>query len=351
MRKLSLYTIFLYSLLIFQVLASDERFTVEIKVDVSDTSASIARDKAMNSATRAAVTAVAKRISTSDGAKKISEMTDAQLINFVKETSVLNEKNSDVRYIADLKIIINEELLKQYMQEREIPLLAKTNTSILIIPIFREFADDTPMLWETDNPWKQAWDNSTLSSAIKFVPISNSATNVSIINAEKASVTDKSSLENIANANQATDVYVLDASYNGIEGLTIIATSLSDERFEINVNGTKSSGAELFNQAVVETRNQIEQRILTSKINKDVQENELTVLYPFSSLGRWIMAEQKIKRIPEITNMEVQAMAPGKAQFKILYTSSFENIQRSLHAQGYILENGGDYMILKNIGE
>ncbi|MBE6443142.1 MAG: hypothetical protein E7020_00545 [Alphaproteobacteria bacterium] len=351
MRKLSLYTIFLYSLLIFQVLASDERFTVEIKVDVSDASASIARDKAMNSATRAAVTAVAKRISTSDGAKRISEMTDAQLINFVKETSVLNEKNSDVRYMADLKIIINEELLKQYMQEREIPLLAKNNTSILIIPIFREFADDTPMLWEADNPWKNAWDNSTLSSAIKFIPISNSANNMSIINAEKAAIVDINSLENIANANQTTDVYVLDAAYNGIEGLTIIATSLSGEKFEINVNGTKSSGAELFNQAVIEARNHVEQRVLTSKANEETQENELIILYPFSSLGQWIKAEQKIKSIPEITSMEVQAMAPGKSQFKLSHTNSFENIQRSLRAQGYILENGGNYMILKNIGE
>lgn len=46
----------------------------------------------MNSASRAAITAVARRISTSDGAAKIAAMTDAQLVNFIKETSVLNEK-------------------------------------------------------------------------------------------------------------------------------------------------------------------------------------------------------------------------------------------------------------------
>ena len=57
------------------------------------------------------------------------------------------------------------------MKEREIPLLGKNKNSILVIPLFREFSDDTPMLWENDNLWKQAWDTNTISSAIQFIPI------------------------------------------------------------------------------------------------------------------------------------------------------------------------------------
>ena len=106
---------------------ADERFTVEIKVDVTDDNASVAREKAMNGANRAAITAVARRISTSEGANKIADMTDAQLVNFIKETSVVNEKNSNIRYMADLRIVINEDLLKEYMKEREIPLIGQNN--------------------------------------------------------------------------------------------------------------------------------------------------------------------------------------------------------------------------------
>ena len=311
--------------------AADERFTVEIKVDVSDANASLAREKAMNSATRAAVAAVAKRISTSQGAKKIADMTDAQLINFIKETSVVNERNSDVRYMADLKIIINEELLKQYMSEREIPIVTQHGKSVLIIPVFREFSEDAPMLWETDNLWKQAWDTTSISSAIKFITIPNTANYQSVIDANKAASTDYSSLESAASLSGANDVFVLDASYNGIEGLTIVATSLSGEKFEINVAGTKSSGAELFNQAVIETLAKI--------------------LYPFASLGQWITAERKIKNLAEVTSMQIQAMSPGKSQFKLTYTGDNDNLLRLLRAQGYNLEDNGNYMILKDIGE
>lgn len=331
--------------------ASDERFTVEIKVDVTDQNASIAREKAMNSANRAAITAVARRISTSDGAAKIAAMTDAQLVNFIKETSVLNEKNSDVRYMADLRIIINEDLLKEYMKEREIPLVLKNNTSVLIIPIFREFADDMPLLWEVDNPWKQAWDNSDISSAIKFIPIQSSAGNMAALNASQAAAADALSLEKVMQMSGTSDVYVLDASYNGVEGLEITATSLSGSRYIIKVPGAKSSGAELFNQAVIESRRQLEQQILADKTAAAALETELTVLYPFQNLNQWIRAEQQIKNLNCVANLQVQAMAQGKTQFKLWYTGDIAGLQQQLRSRGYRLNDGGNYMILNNIGD
>ncbi len=330
---------------------ADERFTVEIKVDVTDVDAAKAREKAMNSATRAAITAVARRISTSEGADKIAGMTDPQLLNFIKETSVLNEKNSDVRYLADLKIVINEELLKTYMQEREIPLILKTDASVLVIPVFREFAEDTPQLWEVDNPWRQAWENSTAVSAVKFIPIRNSAGNMSALSAEQAAEKDTDALTKVMQMNGVSDLYVLDASYDGVEGLNIKVSSLSGYSEEIKVAGAKSSGEVLFNHAVDTVRRQMEQQILTHQNTIEQQETELTILYPFASLGQWITAEQKIKGLSNVSSMQVQAMAPGKAQFKISYTGHFDTLERQFKAAGYILNDGGNYMILSNIGE
>ena len=332
-------------------LAKDEKYTIEIKVDVSDENASIAREKALNSATRAAVNAIAKRISTSDGAKKIANMTDAQIINFVKETSVISEKNSDVRYIADLKIVVNEELLEEYMKEREIPILSKISANVLIIPVFKEFADDQPILWETENMWKQAWDNSTNSSAIKFLSISDNPIYQSMIDAKQASDFDYIAIENIASKAKTNLIYVLNASYNGVEGLKITGKSLSGNKFEINVNGAKSSGIELFNQAVLQAKSQIEQDLLSNADEHQVAQNELTVLYHFPTLKYWISAEQKLKNINEITNIHVQAMTPGKAQFKITYTGDFNILKSQLKTLGYDIKNNETHIVMSDIGE
>ena len=330
--------------------AADERFVVEIKVDVTDENASIAREKALSNATKAAITAVARRISTQEGANRIASMSDAQLINFIKETSILNEKNSDIRYMADLRIIINEDLLKEYMKEREIPLVTHSDASIMVIPLFREFSEDTPLLWEVDNPWKQAWDSSSNTSAIKIFPIQSSSGNMAALDALKAASGDAEALSKVMRMSSASDVYVLDAAYDGVEGLKIDITSLSGKHLSTKVSGAKSSGAELFNKAVLQTRQKIEELVLADTQAQALNELELTILYPFSSLGQWITAEQKIKSLPAVSAMEVQAMAQGKAQFKIRYQGDISNIQRQLISKGYRLENGGNYMILQNIG-
>ena len=338
-------------LLTGNVNAADDRYSVVIKVDVSDENASIAREKALNSATRAAVNAIAKRVSTASGAKRISDMTDAQIVNFVKETSVISEKNSDVRYMAELKIVVNDELLKEYMKEREIPVVSQNSATVLVIPVFREFDGDTPILWETNNLWKQAWDNATDSSAVKFIPISKNPLHQSMIDAKQASDFDYIAIENLASSANTNNVYVLDASYNGVEGLNIIAKSFSGDKFDIKVEGAKSSGIELFNQAVLQIKAQIEQHILSNDNNNEIDQNEITVLYPFPALKYWINAEQKIKSISNITNMQVQAMTPGKAQFKLVFTGNLANIQKQLSALGYDLKDSGNHMVLSDIGE
>ncbi len=331
--------------------AADSKFSVEIKVDVTDENASLAREKAMSNAARAAVTAVARRISTQEGAARIAAMTDAQLINFIKETSVLNEKNSDVRYVADLRVVINEELLKQYMTEREIPLLSGNSGSILVIPVFAEFKGDTPKLWEIDNPWKLAWDNSENASATTFVSIPNSAGNSSVINAQKAIDFNTQALQTLKQMSASSDVYVLEANYDGVEGLEISLKSLSGDYRTIKVAGAKSSGEELFNKAVSECKNQIEHYILNQQQENPVVEQEITVLYPFPTLGAWISAEQKIKSIPAVNAVNVQAMAQGKAQFKVTFSGDLDTLTRQLAYHGYRLENSGNYMVMSNIGE
>ena len=341
----------LFGLFLSLPAVADEKFSVEIKVDVTDVNASVAREKALSGANRAAITAVARRISTQAGADKIASMNDAQLINFIKETSVLNEKNSDVRYMADLKIVINEDLLKQYMQERGIPLFLKKDISILVIPLFREFSGDTPLLWEINNPWMQAWNTAAPNSAIRFIPIQNSAGTAETVTAEQAALGNPQTLEYLRQAFGADDVYVLDAAYNGVEGLKVTASSLSGNHQTIIISGPKSSGTELFTKAVAETQKQLEQQILTLEQKLTAEENEITILYPFHSLNQWIAAEQRIKSLPETSSIQIQAMAQGKTQFKLLFTGSIDTLRRRLESVGYRLENGGNYMILQNIGE
>lgn len=327
--------------------AFEEDFSVNIKVDVTDENASIAQEKALASAVKAAITAATKRISDNKAVEQISSMTNNQLVNFVKETSVVNEKTSANRYMANLHLVINLTLLKTYLQEKELNISSSIRPSIVIIPVFSEFNGDSPLLWEINNPWKNAWNNVINNSSIDFSVIKDTSGNISTISAQQAWDFDTETLKKIKSLNNADDVYVLSATYKGIEGLNIDIVSLSNYRNNISIKGLKSSGEELFNQAAAEILPLIEQQTSTLILdNNSAPVNEYTVLYPFTQLTEWIAAEQKIKSMEEVVDIQVQAFSPGKVQFIVRFNVTPNDFAQVLKLSGYTLEDSGNYMIL-----
>lgn len=337
----------LTAMLVFPAAAADERFAVEVNVDVTDANASQAREKAMTAAYRAAFDEVCKRVTTPEGAARMAAMTDAQLINFIKEVAVIEEKTSAVRYLATLRVVLNEDMLREYMKERDVPLLMQTSSRILIIPLFREFSSDKPMLWENENMWRKAWETAPAANLVRFINIPATGMNYSIIDAEKAAAADGVALDKLMRVNNADDVYVLDATYDGIDGLIINATSYSGDRRVIRVSGARSSGMQLFMDAVPQVEQQLEGKIRQESLRESSQENQEIILFNFSSLMQWVDAERSLRSIPFVKNIEIQAMGTNKVQFKLVFAGAYDKLISALKAKSYELNERDGYLLME----
>ncbi|MBR2033796.1 MAG: hypothetical protein IKA03_03890, partial [Alphaproteobacteria bacterium] len=254
-------------------------------------------------------------------------------------------KRSPVRYIANLKVVLKEDILKQYMKERDIPIITQ-GKKILIIPIFREFSSDTPMLWESTNMWKQAWDAQDTNGLIRLISIPSSGTNYAIMDGYKALQMDGASLDKIMRSNGADDVYILDATYNGIEGLTIKAMSFNGDMFTSKVDGPRSSGQELFNNAAIQLKNELENRLAQKSIDEATNENIIVLLYEYNQLSDWVLTKNRLKTINSINNIQVQAIGNGKIQLKLTYSGKFDNLVNALRNLSYRLTEHNNYYTL-----
>ena len=107
----------LLSLSTFHANASEEYSSI-INVDVTDVNAATAKEKAMLDANRRALNNVAPMLATQSGIDLIKSLSNEQIAYFIKDTTVLEEKSSDVRYIASLKITIQDNILRQYLEEK-----------------------------------------------------------------------------------------------------------------------------------------------------------------------------------------------------------------------------------------
>ena len=327
--------------------AADERFAVEINVDVTDANAAAARQRAMNEANRAAVAAVARRITTQAGAEKLAAMTDEQLVNFIKEVSVIDEKRSLVRYMASLRVVLNEDILVEYMKERNIPVMVQSGGQILVVPIFREFSSDAPLLWESANMWKQAWDQAPQTGSVRLVSLPATGDNYAAMDAHKAMTMDSAALDRLMRLNNAEDVYVLDAVYDGIDGLLVHAVSSSGDNRTIKVAGARSSGMELFAKAVEEVRAELENRIMQQNITESAQEDAIVSIYEFARLQDWVAVEKAIKTLPNVKHLDVQALGAGQVQFKLFYGGSFDKLQQALHGRSLRLVEQDNFYTLE----
>lgn len=327
---------------------SNSNYIANVEIDVTAASAAAAREKGMNEAYRNAFLTVSERLTNSEGLSRLSKLTDSQLLNFIKEATVISEKASDVRYIATLKININSDLLKTYMQEQGIPFALKSSANILIIPVFREFSADSPLLWEKNNLWRQAWENTPITdSSNTYISLPSTGNNYSAIDGEQALRLDGIALDKIARNMGTSNIYILDATYNGIEGLKVtIIPYNGNSQHSLLINGDRSP--ELFSRAIPAITKYIDSTLRNQVLSTNNQPKEMIVLYNYSTLGDWVKTEKKIKSMNNVSQLNVDAIGKGKVQFRITYLGDIEDFSTALRLKSLELKNFEGFYTIEN---
>ena len=322
---------------------STEKYVAEVNIDITAEDAASAREKGMKEAYRKAFLTIAGKSTDSEGLALLSELTDGQLVNFVQEATVVSEKASDVRYIAQLKVRINHDLLKAYMEEQGINYVIRTASNIIVIPVFREFSSDSPLLWESRNEWRKAWEQTpNTGSENNYISIPADSMVYSVLDGNKALQLNGQALDLVASHLNTRNIYVLDAVYNGIEGLRInIMPYNGSPAKTIDVSGERSP--DLFKKAIPEVAAYIDSTIQEQNFASDTSRQELIGMFSYQKLSDWIKTENQLKNIPQISSVKIEAMGKGKVQFRLEYMGQLSNLSTALKAYRLNLQDMNGY--------
>lgn len=322
---------------------NNKKYVADVSIDITAEDAASAREKGMKEAYRKAFLTVAGKSTDSEGLARLSELTDDQLINFIQEATVVSEKASNVRYIATLKVSINHDLLKNYMEEQGINYVIRTATNIIVIPVFREFSGDAPLLWESRNDWRKAWEQSpNTGSENNYISVPADSMIYSALDGDKALQLNGQALDLIASHLNTRNIYVLDAVYNGIEGLRITVMPYNGSAAKtIDINGERSP--ELFQKAIPEVAAYIDSTIQEQSIAADGSRQELIGMFSYNKLSDWIKTENQLKNIPQINNVKTEAMGKGKVQFRLEYIGQIYDLITALKAYRLNLQDMNGY--------
>ena len=349
MRHLCLIMLFCLGLLVRPVMAAD-LYAVDVLVDVTDVNASVAREKAMAEANRQAFELVLKKITTPDNVAQVMTLNDNQILNFIKEVAVLSEKSSNVRYMAELRIKLNEEIVKRYMAEKQIPFMVDKATSVLVLPVYHKAPAMAAELWEEDNLWQKAWRRNTASEGmVEFVTLDPSSRNMEVIDAEKALSLDMRLFGWLARQNRVSDVFVLEATEHA-GGLEVQIYSPNGEGSlleTLNVEGVSGDEA-LYDEAVRQAKVRIAAKIKSQNISESQKQNEITVLFMYGKIRDWLDLQKQLSDIPYVKKIQEEAIGDGKTQFKLVFSGSIDRLNQALAQKLFVLRNYGDFYVIES---
>ena len=323
--------------------AEDGRFVVDVSVDVTDKSASIARERAMAEANRAAFVEVVGKITDTQGASKLSAMPVEHLVNFIKEVAVLDEKSSAVRYIATLRITFNQDLLKTYMHEQNIPFLLQTSNSIMVVPVYVDVMSSL----DENNLWSQAWKLAKSTGNVVFKDFFANSYNSDVMSVDDALSLNDVALKKIYSMNGVDDVYiaVAEKTPNGI-----------DIKLHSYINGSNAfepvgsiSGDYVWSHGVDEVIEQIVASSRKQEILQNQESHEIVLLYDYVNLKDLINMENRLKNIAYVKNLQMDAVGGNRVQYKLTHIGSIDKFESALREKGLSLEKYDNFFVLQKI--
>ena len=314
---------------------------VELTVDVTAENAAIAREKAMNQATRRAVYNTAAAFTGADGLAILRKMNNEQLLNFISETTVMQEKASAVRYMARLKLLIDVKLLKQYLQEKNAMLSAMPLPEIFLIT---PYYNPAPVLWEESNLWRRKWQTYGEHNGLGKIHLLP-ASAADLIGADNAAHPTAETLQKLSSRLGSNIVYAASATAVGpkleIKLQNLTTGNAKEMAFDIAENG------EIPDTVIVEVMEEILQEQNINQATLSSQAESIGVLSSISGLRQWLAIEEKISNLNVVEDLRLVAAGNDKIQFQLDFVGGLYNLNSALRQIGLQLqENGNIYLLL-----
>lgn len=322
--------------------AAESLYEAEVSVDVTAATVTEAKKKAMAKAARDGLTDIVLSISTADGAKEINKLNDNQLQHFISGIMVLMEKSSDVRYVADLLVTANEDILKAYMTENNIPVVVGEERTALVIPLL-EKSDGSVDLWSDENSWRQAFlqRKNLRKGNLRLQVIEKNLGNITAADAERVYSMPDEMFRELTEFNEAASVYVL--KYSEKDG-KVFVRGFPDGTTDVAEIAAGDEPATLIDKVLPFFKNvKIFATPAESEEEYPSTEEEFQVFYTYQKLGQWMALRKLLQDNPLVKNVRVVSMANGKVHFNFSYSGVFEKLQTNLGMNGYKLRDEGGY--------
>ncbi len=333
----------------------NKAFTIAgVNVDVTSKSSADARQKALADGQRQAFERLMRRIVISVDLARVPKLAKSEIDEYVLDFAVVNEKNSPIRYLADLTYRFKARDIRGLLRGLEIRFAETLSKSVLLLPVYEAAAAKS--LWDNPNPWKEALARQVLSDGL--VPVTlpgEDLQDIGLIGAEQAIAGDEPRIKAIALRYGVDTVMVtyatLSAGAGGRPALRVDVVSYgSDKRAgELAFSAAQKRGEtidDLIQRTARLTVAKIEDRWKEDNLLQFEQDAVLAVALPIRSLTEWVEVKRRLNRIAVIQKLDLVLFSRNEARINIYYLGDEEQLSLALaQADMQLRQDEGNWVL------
>jgi len=342
-----------------------EVFTVaNIHVDVTAKTASAARQKALEKGEKEAFNLLLKRLTMRIDYKRLPILDSKQISTYIQDFSVTNEKNSEIRYLADLTYRFKPSDIRLLLRDNEIQFAETISKPILVLPVYQ--LAGAVFLWDDPNPWRDALlgkpkiiktkMRKRVSGLVPLVFGNGNLSDIATISAELAVKGDVQSLIAIANKYKVGKALVILARLRSTpQGIPILKVrvlkyGLDSRRhvfsMQIRANKLENVSALLYRSAT-EVTAKIEELWKAENLLKFENMSVVAAIFPINSLAEWVDAKRRLVKVAVIENVELVIFSRTEVRLNIHFIGEVDQLKLALAQTDMVLKKDTGMWVLK----
>ena len=309
-------------------------FSVQkVPVDVTSDSSTHARQEALSKAQKQAFEILIQRITRAEDAQRLEWPPAEDIVNWISDISMSNEKTSPVRYMADVSVRFDAEKIKTWLEEKKVPYMAQTMEPGWVLPVYNGPATDSE---EEGDPWVRAWQTNYNS---EIVPLSVFQTPSEQEGAEPIQPT----------GNSFWAIATVHRDRIQIQFKPVLAsnTLLS----ETSLIQPRTAGQAIpWQKLVQKTQRQLEKMWLDKNIVHFDKPSFISVIVPIKDLADWVKTREHLDKIKLIKKYDVRAMRKDQAQIDVYFAGDLDVFVKAMDQENLFLSTtpGSTFWILRD---
>jgi len=326
----------------------------DVAVDVTASTAAIARDVAIRHGQRRALNILLKRLTIAEDRRGIPTLDDANVEALVLSIQFKNERYSSTRYISDLTIIFNREGVRRLLDISGARFSETMARPILILPYHQNAG--LSVAWDDNSTWQAAWTNADWrTSLVPFLlPETDIGVSVNLLGTELG-------VDSIENAAMMADLYGMSETLTVIardsvdlftgEALLEVETirrGIGEEVRAIYVFESKpgESAAELFARVAQGVSQEIAYEWKVQSLVSQDQISQLQAKFYLNSLDDWVRLQKRLAQIPVIKDIALTEISVSKASITLNYLGTPEQLLATLQHYGVAMQPSEQHWVL-----